>query len=160
MKKLFITLTFLLLFLCTFVQKACSEALYKFTSANFDTSNSVIVLSAQDTPGSAVLSNIKLVKLENPARAYFDIDSSIITFPKQDWVFNSGNIKEVKISQFSTNPNKVRVLMYYDKGFNPSNIKFTRIKNNIIIRLKNDAITNANYFQNTYRDECSSLYVF
>ena len=156
MKKLFITLTFLLLFLCTFVQKACSEDLYKFTSANFDTSNSVIVLSAQDTPGSAVLSNIKLVKLENPARAYFDIDSSIITFPKQDWVFNSGNIKEVKISQFSTNPNKVRVLMYYDKGFNPSNIKFTRIKNNIIIRLKNDAITNANYFQNTYRDEHSS----
>ena len=156
MKKLFITLTFLLLFLCTFVQKACSEALYKFTSANFDTSNSVIVLSAQDTPGSAVLSNIKLVKLENPARAYFDIDSSIITFPKQDWVFNSGNIKEVKISQFSTNPNKVRVLMYYDKGFNPSNIRFTRIKNNIIIRLKNDAITNANYFQNTYRDEHSS----
>ena len=156
MKKLFITLTFLLLFLCTFVQKACSEVLYKFTSANFDTSNSVIVLSAQDTPGSAVLSNIKLVKLENPARAYFDIDSSIITFPKQDWVFNSGNIKEVKISQFSTNPNKVRVLMYYDKGFNPSNIRFTRIKNNIIIRLKNDAITNANYFQNTYRDEHSS----
>ena len=71
-------------------------------------------------------------------------------------LFNSGNIKEVKISQFSTNPNKVRVLMYYDKGFNPSNIKFTRIKNNIIIRLKNDAITNANYFQNTYRDEHSS----
>ena len=46
--------------------------------------------------------------------------------------------------------------MYYDKGFNPSNIKFTRIKNNIIIKLKNDSITNANYFQNTYRDEHSS----
>ncbi len=156
MKKLFITLTFLLLLLCTFVPKACCSELYKFTSANFDTSNSVIVLSAQDTPGSAVLSSIKLVKLENPSRAYFDIDSSIITFPKQDWVFNSGNIKEVKIAQFSTNPNKVRVLMYYDKGFNPSNIKFTRIKNNIIIKLKNDSITNANYFQNTYRDEHSS----
>lgn len=156
MKKLFITLTFLLLFICTFVPKACSNELYKFTSANFDTSNSVIVLSAQDTPGSAVLSNIKLVKLENPTRAYFDIDSSIITFPKQDWVFNSGNIKEVKITQFSTNPNKVRVLMYYDKGFDPSNLKFTRIKNNIIIKLKNDSITDANYFQNTYRDEHSS----
>ena len=136
MKKIFITLTFLFVFLFTFVQKACSTELFKFTSANFDTSNSVIVLSAQDTQGSAVLSNIKLVKLENPSRAYFDIDSSIITFPKQDWVFNSGSIKEVKITQFSTNPNKVRVLMYYDKGFNPSNIQFTRIKNNIIIKLK------------------------
>lgn len=156
MKKIFITLTFLFVFLFTFVQKACSTELFKFTSANFDTSNSVIVLSAQDTQGSAVLSNIKLVKLENPSRAYFDIDSSIITFPKQDWVFNSGSIKEVKITQFSTNPNKVRVLMYYDKGFNPSNIQFTRIKNNIIIKLKNDNITDNNYFQNTYRDEHSS----
>lgn len=156
MKKIFITLTFLFVFLFTFVQKACSTELFKFTSANFDTSNSVIVLSAQDTQGSAVLSNIKLVKLENPSRAYFDIDSSIITFPKQDWVFNSGSIKEVKITQFSTNPNKVRVLMYYDKGFNPSNIQFTRIKNNIIIKLKNDTITDNNYFQNTYRDEHSS----
>lgn len=156
MKKIFITLTFLFVFLFTFVQKACSTELFKFTSANFDTSNSVIVLSAQDTQGSAILSNIKLVKLENPSRAYFDIDSSIITFPKQDWVFNSGSIKEVKITQFSTNPNKVRVLMYYDKGFNPSNIQFTRIKNNIIIKLKNDTITDNNYFQNTYRDEHSS----
>lgn len=156
MKKLLTILTFLFVFLFTFVQKAGCEELYKFTSANFDTSNSVIVLSAQDTPGSAVLSNIKLVKMENPSRAYFDIDSSIITFPKQDWVFNSGSIKEVKITQFSTNPNKIRVVMYYDKGFNPSNIKFVRIKNNIIIKLKNDTITDNNYFQNTYRDEHSS----
>ena len=156
MKKIFITLTLLFIFLFTFVQKACCAELYKFTSANFDTSNSVIVLSAQDTPGSAILSNIKLVKLENPSRAYFDIESSIITFPKQDWVFNSGAIKEVKITQFSTNPNKVRVLMNYDKGFDPSSIKFTRIKNNIIIKLKNNAITNNAYFQNTYRDEHSS----
>ena len=156
MKKIFITLTLLFIFLFTFVQKACCAELYKFTSANFDTSNSVIVLSAQDTPGSAILSNIKLVKLENPSRAYFDIESSIITFPKQDWVFNSGAIREVKITQFSTNPNKVRVLMYYDKGFDPSSIKFTRIKNNIIIKLKNNAITNNAYFQNTYRDEHSS----
>ena len=156
MKKLLTILTFLFVFLFTFVQKAGCEELYKFTSANFDTSNSVIVLSAQDTPGSAVLSNIKLVKMENPSRAYFDIDSSIITFPKQDWVFNSGSIKEVKITQFSTNPNKIRVVMYYDKGFNPSNIRFVRIKNNIIIKLKNDTITDNNYFQNTYRDEHSS----
>ena len=156
MKKIFILLTFLFIFLFTFVQKASCSELYKFTSANFDTSNSVIILGAMDTPGSAVLSNVKLVKLENPTRAYFDIDSAIITFPKQDWVFNSGHIKEVKISQFSTNPNKVRVLMYYDKGFNPNNIQFVRIKNNIIIKLKNSAMTNNSYFQNTYRDEHSS----
>ena len=156
MKKIFILLTFLFITLFTFVQQVKAEQLFKFTSANFDTSNSVIVLSAQDTVGSAVTSNIKFVKMENPTRAYFDIDSAIITFPKQDWIFNSGLLKEVKITQFSVNPHKVRVVMYYEKGFNPNNIKFERIKNNIIIKIKNNSIGNNAFFQNTYRDEHSS----
>ena len=77
MKKLFLIFTLLLLFIFTFVQKVSAEQLYKFTSANFDTSNSVIVLSGQDTQGGAVLNNIKLVKLENPSRAYFDINNAL-----------------------------------------------------------------------------------
>ncbi len=156
MKKLLILLSFLFIYLITFVRSAYAGELYKFSSANFDTSNSLIVLSAQDTQGSSVLSNIKLVKMENPSRVYFDIDSSIITFPKQDWVFNSGCIKEVKINQFSTNPNVVRVVLYYDNGFNPNDIEFTRIKNNIIIKLKKGIIGDNEYFHNTYRDEHSS----
>ena len=156
MKKLLILLSFLFIYLITFVQSACAGDLYKFSSANFDTSNSLIVLSAQDTQGASVLSNIKLVKMENPSRVYFDIDSSIITFPKQDWVFNSGCIKEVKINQFSTNPNVVRVVLYYDNGFNPNDIEFIRIKNNIIIKLKKGIIGDNEYFHNTYRDEHSS----
>ena len=156
MKKLLILLSFLFIYLLTFVQNAFAGELYKFSSANFDTSNSLIVLSAQDTQGSSVLSNIKLVKMDNPKRVYFDLDSSIITFPKQDWVFNSGCIKEVKINQFSTNPDVVRVVLYYDNGFNPNDIEFTRVKNNIIIKLKKGTIGDNEYFHNTYRDEHSS----
>ena len=66
MKKLLILLSFLFIYLLTFVQNAFAGELYKFSSANFDTSNSLIVLSAQDTQGSSVLSNIKLVKMDNP----------------------------------------------------------------------------------------------
>ena len=156
MKKLLILFSFLFIYLLTFVQNAFAGELYKFSSANFDTSNSLIVLSAQDTQGSSVLSNIKLVKMDNPKRVYFDLDSSIITFPKQDWVFNSGCIKEVKINQFSTNPDVVRVVLYYDNGFNPNDIEFTRVKNNIIIKLKKGTIGDNEYFHNTYRDEHSS----
>ena len=94
--------------------------------------------------------------MKNPSRAYFDIDSSIITFPKQDWKFQSGGIKEVKINQFSTNPNIVRVVMFFEDNFNPDNIKFFRIKNNIIIKLKDCAMCDNEYFHNTYRDEHSS----
>ena len=98
MKKLFIIFTLFLITLFTFVQKTCAEEMYKFTSANIDTSNSMIVLTAQDTETGTVLPEVKLVKMENPSRAYFDLDSSIITFPKQDWTFNSGHIKQIKNS--------------------------------------------------------------
>ena len=83
MKKILLFITLFIITFFTFVQRACAEQLYKFTAANFDTSNSIIVLSGQDTPSGAVMQNIKLVKMQNPSRAYFDINSSNITFPKQ-----------------------------------------------------------------------------
>lgn len=156
MKKLFIIFTLFLITLFTFVQKTCAEEMYKFTSANIDTSNSMIVLTAQDTETGSVLPEVKLVKMENPSRAYFDLDASIITFPKQDWTFNSGHIKQIKINQFSINPNKVRIVMYYDNDFDPDSIKFLKFKNNVIIKFKNGATCDNPYFHNTYRDEHSS----
>ena len=73
MKKLFFVLTLFVIFFFTFALKANAEVLYKITNANFDTSNSMVVLSVQDTQG-AIADKIKLVKLDN--RAYFDINSS------------------------------------------------------------------------------------
>ena len=148
-------LTVLLFFITLFTQVAFAEDIYKITSANFDTSNSLIVLNVPDNSEQPILNSIKLVNLENPKRAYFDIPSSILTMPKQDWIFNTKGIKEVKISQFSTNPNIVRVVLYYDDDFNPSDLKFLRLKNNLIIKLKNTPI-DEQYFNRTYRDEHSS----
>ena len=156
MKKFFILLAICFITIFTFIEQACAGQLYKFTDANFDTSNSIIVLSGQDTVSGNVPDNIKLVKMQNPSRVYFDIDSSIITFPKQDWRFKTGPIKEIKINQFSTSPDVVRVVMYYENGFNPDNIKFLRLKNNIIIKLTNDEMCDNEYFHNTFRDEHSS----
>lgn len=153
MKKLFLLLTLLISFMLAFAPKINADDLYRFTNANFDTSNSIIVLSAQDTVDNFLNQNIKLVKMGN--KAYFDIDNAVTTFPKQDWIFNSGAIKEIKISQFSVNPCKIRTVISYDGDFNPDNIKFLKIKNNIIIKLKNGAIGDNEYFQNTYRDEHS-----
>lgn len=141
-------------FLFAFAPNATAENVYRITEANFDTSNSVIVLSAQDTETGAIAENIKLVKLED--KAYFDIESSIITFPKRDWIFNNSSIKEIKISQFSVTPYITRVVIYYDSGFNPDNIRISRLKNNIIVHLKNSSICDNPYFQNTYRDEHAS----
>ena len=153
MKKFFIFIIFILSFF--FTQNAFAEDVFKITGANFDVSNSMIVLNAQDETETPILSNVKLVKLDNPKRAYFDIPSSVLVIPKQDWNFNTKGVKEVKVSQFSANPNVVRIVLYFDDDFNPSGLKFLRLKNNIIIQLKSSNIDD-DYFYNTYRDEHSS----
>ncbi len=156
MKRLFNFILLFLLITFTLCSKAFAEDVFKITSANFDTSNSIVVLTALDGTASQIMPNIKLVEMENPKRVYFDINSAILTIPKQDWTFNSQGIKQIKISQFDTNPNIVRVVMYLDDDYSASNIKFLRIKNNIVLHFKNSICQNNNYFQNTYRDEHSS----
>lgn len=155
MKRLLILFLFIITALLSFCSQSFAEDVFKITSANFDTSNSIIVISAQDNTEEQILPDVKTVTLENPKRVYFDIPSSILTMPKQDWQFNSQGIKQVKISQFSTNPNVVRVVMYLDEDYNTSNIKFLKIKNNIVLKFKNCVCQNP-YFQNTYRDEHES----
>ncbi len=153
MKKLFIII--ILLLVSIFTQSVLAEDVYKITAANFDTSNSMIVLNIPDESTQPVLNDIKIIRMENPTRAYFDIPNSILVIPKQDWKFNSKGINEIKINQFSTNPNTVRVVIYYDEDFDISNVKFLRIKNNIILKLKNTPWEDE-YFHRTYRDEHSS----
>ena len=153
MKKFFLTI--ILLFISIFLNPAQAEDVFKITAANFDVSSSLIVLNAQDNTEQAILNNVKLYHLENPSRAYFDIPSSVLTIPKQDWVFNTQGVKEVKINQFSTEPNTVRVVIYYDETFKTSDLKFLRIKNNLIIKFKNTTLEDE-YFHKTYRDEHAS----
>ena len=118
-------------------------------------SNSFILLTVPDTIPEPVMQSVKFVKMENPTRAYFDIDSSVLTVPRQDWTFTSNGLKKVIVSQFSTNPDKVRVVMYFDDDYDLSKIHFYRIKNNIIIQMK-DTICKNDYFQNTFRDDHAS----
>lgn len=153
MKKIFITI--ILFLISIFTQNVFAEDVFKITAANFDTSNSLIVLNIPDESEKPVLDEIKLFEMENPRRAYFDIPSSILIIPKQDWNFNCKGITRVRINQFTTNPNTVRVVIYYDDDFNPSDLKFIRIKNNLIIKLKNPEWSD-NYFHRTYRDEHAS----
>lgn len=150
MKKIFLTI--ILLLISIFTQSVLAEDVFKITAANFDTSNSLIVLNLQDESEQPVMNEVKLIQLDNPKRAYFDIPSSILLTGKQEWNFNTKGIKEVKINQFSTNPNTVRVVIYFDDDFNPSNLKFLRIKNNIIIKLKNFSVDSP-YFHKNFRDD-------
>jgi len=145
----------LFLFIAVFIQSALCDEVFKITSVNFDTSNSIILLTSPDNTVEPILKNIKLVKLHEPERAYFDIDSAVLTVPGQNWFFNTGLLKQVKVGQFSTNPNKVRVVLYFDEGASAQKVSFLKVNNNIVIKLK-DGICKEDYFQNIYRDERTS----
>ena len=155
MKILSKLIIILFIFIFTFAQKVFAEDVFKVTSFNYDTSNSMIILTVPDESETPIMPNIKFVKMEEPTRAYFDIENAVLTMPKQDWQFTSNGLKEVVVSQFSTNPNIVRVVMYVDDDYDLSTVNFFRIKNNIVIKLKDVKGTNE-YFQNTYRDDHAS----
>src|SRR5574344_2309503 len=127
MRRLSVFIIFLFLM---FTQTVFGEEFFKITSVNFDTSNSLILISAPDTSSEQGLKNIKLFKMESPKRAYFDIPSAVLTGKSQDWHISGNSINEIKVAQFSTNPHVVRVVMYFDESFDIDNVKIIRIKNN------------------------------
>lgn len=129
---------------------------FRVTSVNFDTSNSLIFLTSPDNTTETIMKNVKLTKLQKPKRVYFDINSAVLTSPPQNWFLHSGGIKQVKISQFSSNPNKIRVVLYLDEDFDQSKINFLKVNNNLVIKFK-DGMSKEDYFQTTYRDENASI---
>lgn len=143
---------FFLFFIIFFAQATFAQEVFRVTSVNFDTSNSLIFLTSPDNTTEAIMKNVKLIKLQNPKRVYFDINSAVLTTGTQNWYLNSGGVKQVRVSQFSTNPSKIRVVLYLDNNFDQSKINFLKVNNNIVIRFK-DGLGKNEYFQTTYRDE-------
>lgn len=141
-----------------FTHAVIAQEIFRVTSVNFDTSNSLIFLTSPDSTTDTILNGVKLIPLQNPKRVYFDINSATLSTPLQNWFLNSGGIKQVKINQFSNNPNKIRVVLYLDENFDQSKISFVRVNNNIAIKYNNPSskILTEKYFQQTYRDERSS----
>ncbi len=145
----------ILIFFAMTLNIALADEVFKITSVNFDDSNSMVLLTSPDNTQEPILKQVKLVKLSNPNRAYFDISSAILTMPQQNWHFDYGDLKQIKVGQFSTEPNVVRVVMYYQDGANPSKTKILKLNNNIIIQFDEPKFLDT-YFQNTYRDQRAS----
>lgn len=148
-------LLYIIFFIMIFAQATFAQEIFKITSVNFDTSNSLIFLTSPDNTAEAIMKNVKLIKLQNPKRAYFDIDSAVLTSAPQNLFFNSGGVKQIKVSQFSTTPSKIRVVLFLDEDFDLSKLSFLKVNNNIVIKFGNGLAKNE-YFQQTYRDEKSS----
>lgn len=155
MVKKFLLIVFFIIF---FTHAAFAQEIFRVTSVNFDTSNSLIFLTSPDNTSESIMKNVKLIKLQNPKRVYFDINSAVLATASQNWYFNSGGVKQVKISQFSSNPSKIRVTLFLEDDFDSAKINFLRVNNNLVIKLKNNQndICRNSYFQTIYNDEKTS----
>jgi N-acetylmuramoyl-L-alanine amidase len=128
---------------------ANAEEILKINSINFDNSDNIVVLN---TSNNVPYINVKSMKLSNPNRISFDIDNAILTTPNKSWSFTNSVIKQIKLSQFNTNPNVVRMVITYNKQFNVNKLKLYRMKNSLIFVYNKNTFNQKNML-NAYNDE-------
>ncbi len=139
---LYITVLFMLFTLTVSAEPS------KVTALAYDDSSSIVFIN---TDGASAAENPvnKYVKLDNPNRIYFDINNAILIGQKQTLTFEKSKIKEIRLAQFSTNPDVVRAVLTFDEDFDTSKIKIVNINGNIIVKTEKPAFIN-NYFSTIY----------
>ncbi len=139
------------IFIINLFNVASAEETVKINSINFDNSDNIIFLAAST---KTMYINVKSMKLSNPDRIAFDIENSVLTRPNSSWTFKNSSIKEIKLSQFTTNPNVVRMVLTYDKSFNVNKLKLYRIDDNLVF-VYNKKLFTQNNLHSVYNDEKS-----
>ncbi len=147
MLKNFIIIIFI--FIINLFNWAAAAENYKINSVHFDNSDNVIFLAS---PSKVQYINVKSMKLKEPDRLIFDIDNCVLTRPNSGWSFKNSDIQEVKVSQFTTNPNVVRVVITYNKDFKADKVRIHRVDNNLVISY-NKNLFPQNDLRSVYNDE-------
>lgn len=129
-------------------------AAVKVNDITFDSSDSVIFVSTSGSGGNV---QIKKGVLTNPNRMFIDINNAILTRKQGSFEFKNGKLSNLKISQFSTEPQIVRIVMTYTDKLHPENVKILSLGGNIIIKLQ-DYKPSQDYLTPIYREVKSSAY--
>lgn len=150
MRNIFFKFLFIFTFILNFMSPSFASDL-GINSVTFDNSSSFVTINSIDSDDYVFTQTPKLIVVKDENKAYFDINSAVLKCPLQDLVVNSDGIKEVVVSQFSTNPNVVRVVVSYNDGFNPNTIQLRKLDNTLFLRFKNPTVSNY-YFQPIYTE--------
>ena len=127
----------------------------KIMSMNYDDSSSLVFINTLES-SEGVQKEFKISKLDNPNRVYFDIENSVLIGDKQQLVCDKSVIKEIRLSQFTTNPDVVRGVITFEEGFDTNKVKILYLNGNIIIRCSSPQITN-DYFNPLYDENAQNL---
>ena len=153
MKRVFFLIVcFILFFLGTL---SCTAEPSKVMSLNYDDSSSLVFINTLES-ADGVQKEFKVSKLENPNRIYFDIENAVLIGGKQQLVLEKSDIKDIKLSQFTTAPDVVRGVITFEEGFDTNKVKIFYLNGNIIIRCVVPKLSN-DYFNTLYDDAPASL---
>ena len=153
---LLLIITFVLFFLGQISQVFADTDPLKVLSLNYDNNSSMIYVKTQSQSELQEQLALKYIRLTNPNRIYFDINNAILIGEKKQLVFENSPIKEIKLAQFETVPNKiVRTVITFDEDFDASKVKLLSIGGSIIVRLAKPNLGN-DYFNLLYDDSPKS----
>lgn len=124
---------------------------YGINSVTFDDSGNFITINSSDADEYKLEINPKLFIVQEENKAFFDLPYAVLKSSKQNIIVKSDTIKEIIVSQHSTNPDIVRFVVYYNPEYNPNNIKLKRVNETFFITFKNPTIANY-YFQEIYNE--------
>lgn len=149
-KIFFLIITFIMLLTLTVKAEPA-----KVMSLNYDDTASVVFINMFES-SQTTERQLKYSKLENPNRIYFDIDNAVLIGEKQQLVFEKANIKEIRLSQFTTSPDVVRGVITFEEGFDTSKVKLMYLDGNIIVKCANLPLKN-DYFNSIYDENAPNL---
>jgi len=81
------------------------------------------------------IESTKLFKLSNPDRAVLDLPDSVLIGNKKSIDITDSAISNVKVSQFSTSPNVVRLVFTASNKESLNQVKFIKSENSVILKL-------------------------
>lgn len=148
-------LFFLIISFIMFLSLSVAAEPAKVTSLNYDDSSALIYITVDSN--HIINNSCNFVRLDNPNRIYFDINDAVLIGSKQQLAFDKSNILQVKLAQFSTEPNIVRAVITFDENFDTSNIKISNINNNIIVQTDSPKLIN-DYFNTLYDEKAELTY--
>ena len=125
----------------------------KITSAAYDDSSSIVYINIEGKNDEAA--GYKFVRLENPNRIYFDINDAVLVGAKQQLAFEKSKIVQIRLAQFSTNPDVVRAVVTFEEDFDTSKVKILNINGNIAVVAETPKLNN-DYFNPIYDEKAES----
>ena len=159
MKRIFFLIYIFIFLIFTMISPASAEGeSAKVMSVHYDDSSSLVYIVSKDSTGENTTEKLKFVPLSNPNRIYFDINNAVLIGEKQQLVFEKSSIKEIRLAQFSTNPNTVRAVITFEEDFDTSKVKLLSVDGNIIVKTSAPSLKN-DYFNVVY-DETSKQYPY